>query len=243
MANRNRIPAGDSDFNDYINQTAAYLLVTPSSPGTMPHWERLGLLAAENTQWQDYMTDWNSKYGTVVSNNAANIQDRNAIERKNKVRENFTAFVVDKNANKLNRIGASPNVTANDRSVFNIKLRDDKPTARAKITTAPYVDFKPLEGGIVQVTCQVDKVSDRPSMHPEADFIEMKYIVIEEGALPPSIAGDCPNTFMPNKAISLFEGAADHPGKRLHAFLRWRNNVEPTKSGPWSQKMTIIIGD
>ncbi len=150
-----RVPQPDDEFNTFVNQSAAYLLIVPSTPGSVPHWERLGLLTAENTQWQDFKTDWNTEFQTVKTNETQNITDRNAIERKNKVKEDFTAFVVDKNANKLNRIAASPNVTANDRAVFNIKLRDDKPTARAKITTAPFVDFKAEDGGIVLITCSV----------------------------------------------------------------------------------------
>lgn len=238
-----RVPQPDDEFNTYINQTAAYLLIVPPPPGASPNWDRLNLLVAENTQWQDYMTDWNTKFQIVKTNETQNINDRNAIERKNKVKEDFTKWVVDKNANKLNRIASSPEITANDRAVFNIKLRDDEPTARTKITTSPYVDFKAEDGGTVLITCSVAHDSDRPSMHPNADVIEMKYIVLEENTPPPSVADDCPNTYMATKAISRFEGVANQPGKRVHAFLRWRNNVEPAKSSPWSQRMTIIIGD
>ena len=134
MAN-SRIPEPDSEFNDYINQTADYLIVTP--PGGVSNFERLLLTAPENTQWQDFKDDWNTKYAIVVNNKATNIINRNAIEEKNDAKEAFNDYVLAPAMNLLNRIASGPEVTAVDRAVFNIKLRDDTPTARPQFTVAP----------------------------------------------------------------------------------------------------------
>ena len=241
MANRNRISTGDKDFNNYINGTADYLLLPDSAYGT--NWERLGLLGAEKDQWIAFRDDWNTTYGIVVTNNGRGIRDSNATKAKNDAKKAFTSWALDKSMNKLNRIGASPNVINNDRAVFNIKKRDDIPTPRAQITTAPLVDFKGRDGGVVLITCRVQGDSDRASMHPDADVIEMKYILIAPTDKPPGNSDEFPNTATSTRAIFRFKGAVGHPGKRMHAFLRWRNNAEKGKSGPWSQRMTIIIGD
>ena len=243
MPDRSRVPEADQDFNEFINETGDYLLLTPGGGGSPANWERLTFTAAENTRWQDFKTDWNTKFAVVVSNKAQNIRDSNAIEAKNDARDDFTEFVVDPAKNLLNRISASPDVTANDRAVFNIKLRDDTPTARAQITTAPFVDFKAEEGGIILVTCRVAKDSDRASMHEAADVIQMKYIITDVDAQPPATADDCPSTFTSKKAIFRFDAAASMPGKRIHAFLRWQNDSDKAKSGPYNQRVTVVIGD
>ena len=236
-----RIPEADNKFNDYINETAAYLLVTPA--GGVSNFERLLLTAAENTQWQDFKDAWNTKYAIVVNNDSVNIRDSNAIEEKNDARDDFNDFVVAPAANLLNRISSSPEVTAVDRAKFNIKLRDDNPSARPQMTNSPFVDFKGEDGGIVLITVRVESDSTRASMDPEADNIEMKYIITDVDATPPATADDCPSTFISKSAIFRFEAAANMPGKRMHAFLRWQNVTDLSKSGPYSGRETIVIGD
>ena len=105
------------------------------------------------------------------------------------------------------------------------------------------MDFKGEDGGIILVTCRVESDSTRASMNPDADFIQMKYIIGDEDAPPPTTAEDCPSTFTSKSAIFRFDAAASMPGQRMHAFLRWQNDTELSKSGPYSQRETIIIGD
>ena len=242
MANT-RVPEPDEELNTYITGTTTHLLLQPGGVGTPFHWERLGLIVAEKDQWVAFKNDWSTKYQQVKTNETNDIRDKNATKAKNKAKKDFTEWINDPADNKLTRIEASRNLTDQDRSVFNIKLRDTERTLRGQMTTAPYVDFKAEDGGLVLVTCSVAHDSDRPSMHPDADDIEMRYIIVERNALPPETADDCPTTFNSKKAIFRFDAAANQPGMRLHAFLRWRNSSEKVKSGPWSQRDTIIIGD
>ena len=236
-----RVPVPDQEFNGYLNQTADYLLITP--PGGVSNWERLLLTAAENTQWQDYKDDWNTKFAVVVANKAQNIQDRNAIELKNVAKENFTEWVIDKNMNKLNRIAAAPEITPNDRAVFHIKLRDDEPTPRPQITDAPFVDFKVESGAFVLVTCRVEHDSTRASMHPDADEIEMRYSLLPTGDPAPIDPAETQDSTMSSKAIFRFSGGIGNAGQRLYGYLRWRNKTDEAKSGPWSQIETIVVSD
>ena len=238
-----RVPEPDTEFDEYLNGTADYLLLTPGGASTPPNWERLNLLAAENTQWQDYKTDWNSKFGTVKSNTLNGIRDTNATKAKNDAKDAFTNWVNDPAMNKLTRIEGSPNITNNDRTVFNIKERDTTLTPRPHITKAPYVDMKGEDGGVVLITCRVESDSTRSSMHPDADDIEMRYVIMEPDAVPPATASECPSTADSKKALFRFSDAIDYPGKRIHAFLRWHNGSEEDKSSPWSQRETVIIGD
>lgn len=243
MPDSTRVPQPDEEFNTYITGTTTHLLILPSTPGAVPHWERLGLIVAEKDQWVAYRDDWNTKYQQVKTNETNGIRDKNATKAKNDAKKNFTEWVNDPADNKLTRIEASRNLTDQDRTVFHIKLRDTERTLRGQMTAAPYVDFKAEDGGIVLVTCQVAHDSDRPSMHPDADVIMMKYSITEVDDTPPATADDCPGSFTSKKAIFRFDAAANMPGKRIHAFLRWQNDSEKVKSGPWGQRMTIVIGD
>lgn len=243
MPTSSRVPQADDKFNDFITGTGDYLLVMPGGGGTPAHWERLGLTAAQNTTWQDHKADWITKFAAVKANKLNGIQDKNATKAKNDVKVDFTDFVTKPGANLLELISNSPNATDNDRTVFNIKLRDDIRTTRPQIITAPFVDFKAEEGGIILVTCRVASDSTRASMNENADNIEMKYAITDVGATPPATAADCPGTFTTTKAISRFNGAASMPGKRIHAFLRWQNDTDKAKSGPYNQRVTVVIGD
>lgn len=241
MPSTDRVPQADSEFDDYINETFDYLNTTPA--GAQPNWERLGLTNAEKNQWGTYRTDWNNAYAKVKTNKAQNIRNSNDTEAKNQVKEDFTEWVLDPAMNKLNRIAASPNITNTDRSTFNIKLRDDVPTARPQITTAPFVDMKAEDGGVVLITCRVESDANRASMQPDADVVEMRYCIVNAQAQPPNGAQDCPSTELSSKSMFRFTPPSGNAGKRLYAYLRWRNNAQPEKSGPWCQVMTIIIGD
>ena len=127
--------------------------------------------------------------------------------------------------------------------MFNIKLRDDTPTACPQITTAPFVDFEVESGAIILITCRVAHDSTRASMHPDADDIEMRYILQDPADAPPTDPDELPNTELSTKAIFRFSAGMPNAGKRLYAFLRWRNNTDEAKSGPWSQIMTIVVSD
>jgi len=238
-----RVPPEDELFNTYVTGTTTHLLLQPGGVGTPSHWERLGLIVAEKDQWVAFRGDWVTKYQAVKTNETNDIRDTNAIKAKNKAKKDFTEWVNDPADNKLTRIEASRNLTDQDRSVFNIKLRDTERTLRGQMTEAPYVDLKAEDGGIVLVTCQVAHDSDRPSMHPDADVIMMKYSIMGVDDTPPATADDCPSSFTSKKAIFRFDAAANMPGKRVHAFLRWQNDSEKVKSGPFGQRMTIVIGD
>jgi hypothetical protein len=236
-----RIPRADSNLNTYINSTTKHLLKADAAFGT--NWQRLGLTAEEKDQWVAYNDEWNTAWQTVLTNRSGGISDSNATFRKNEARKKFTKWVTDSERNKLNRIGASANVTDNDRIIFHIKVRDKTLTARAQITEAPLVDFKVQEGGDVLINCREKSDSNRTSMHPLADVVEMKYIYVTPGDSAPATPNECTHTELSSKALFRFSAGMKHSGKRMFAFMRWRNNAEPAKSGPWSTIKTIIISD
>jgi hypothetical protein len=51
----------------------------------------------------------------------------------------------------------------------------------------------------------------------------------------------CPSKEISTKAKFAIQVTAADVGKKVHAYLRWRNNSNPEKSGPWSTKLEAII--
>lgn len=238
---KHRLPRKDELFNDYLNGSANYLQKVNASTG-IANWERLSLTAAEAAQWENFRKDWNKSYGQVMKNRSRGIRDSVATEIKNKDRAAFTKWLLNPGMNKLIRIAGSPKVKSTDRSVFNITLASKKRKSRPHITTAPMVNLSVLDGGMILITCRERTDSDRSSLHPHADDIEMKYILVDVNAPKPASPEDCPTTESSTRAIFRFEGGVNHAGKRLYAYLRWRNLSDIHKSGPWSQIKTTVVG-
>lgn len=235
----NRIPLNNEKFNQYINSTTQYLLKADATHGT--NWQRLNLLADEMQQWEEFCNRWNDKWDGIITDKAKGIRNSVSIAEKNKIRANFTAWVTDPAMNKLNRIGSSPYVNNRDRAIFNITLRKTGRSKRPAITEAPFVSMQVSGGSIALITCREQHDSDRSSMHPNADIIEMRYCYTEPKGKPPKSISDCPLTELSKKAIFRFEAGMRNAGMRLYAYFRWRNNTQPGKSGPWSQQKSIII--
>ena len=229
---RGIFPTKDPEFNTYINTGIPYLDT---------HKARLGVSNANINALKDLHDDPGGTSGWLqiypLSKNLAT-RTKTITGLKNTLRDQ----IEDSMRDIFDDIPKSA-LTQTDRDTLNLKERDTTPTARAQITTAPFVDFKAEEGGIILVTCRVAKDSDRASMHEAADVIQMKYIITEVEATPPATAADCPSTFTSKKAIFRFDAAASMPGKRIHAFLRWQNDSEKAKSGPYNQRVTVVVGD
>jgi hypothetical protein len=179
----------------------------------------------------------------VQENEVNSISNSTDTKAKNKAKKDFNDWLLNPEMNKLDRIGSSPNIEEKDRPVFNLKLRDTTPTPRPQITTSPHVDFKVEEGSYVLITNRVESDASRASMHPDADVVEMKYIFLPIDAAIPDTPDECPNTETSSKALFRFLAGMENAGKRMVAFLRWKNNTEPAKSGPWNQAMNIIISN
>lgn len=135
-----------------------------------------------------------------------------------------------------------PQSALTDEDKKKLNISDRKPQGdRPKITTAPHVDLKVGDGGTIKVTCRVESDSTRASRHEDADVIEMAY---QLGGDAPAGASETSLKQTFNKAIhTLHFDVAKYAKKDLFAFFRWRNNVDPEKSSPWSQRMNIVISN
>ena len=61
------------------------------------------------------------------------------------------------------------------------------------------------------------------------------------GATPPATWKDCPNSIISTKSRFTIELEPTDGGKMIYAFLRWRNNIEVPKSGPYGDRIETMV--
>jgi len=115
---------------------------------------------------------------------------------------------------------------------------DGEKHERPEIKETPYSKVDALEGSRVEFTNRTDEDSSRASVHPDADGLEVRYVV---GTTPPATWKDCPEKDFSSKAKFTTELDPSNAGKKIYAFLRWRNNSNPEKSGPFGDMITTTI--
>lgn len=232
-----RVPIADDEFNNYIHQTNTYLFT--ADPIFVTNWQRLGLLAAEATQWDTYKNDWNAKYAITQSNIANNIRNATATQNKNQARTDFTDWVTDRELNKLNRIGASPNVTNADRAIFRIALRDETRTVHtAPIEAEMFFDMKPISGGDMRLRCREQVDSTRASIPAEANAVELRWVISNNA---PNSVDDCPDKEIFTEALFNYNFGAGNTAKKIFAFARWIDTTNKNRSGHWSDMVQTVI--
>jgi hypothetical protein len=165
-----RIPVTDSAFDQFIQNTDTYNL--DGAPIT--NGERLGLAPAEIGSWTGYRNQWAAIYPQYTN---VNTRTKTIKDQKNELKATFMEFAMP----LLDRIAASPAITGADRNVYNLPVPDRNPTARGAILETPYVNLKPLGGGMIQVRTRTEADASRASRHPLADAVEVRYKLVAAG--------------------------------------------------------------
>ena len=132
-------------------------------------------------------------------------------------------------------------LTDSAKSDLGLTIRDTKPSPSKPITDVPIVGLKGLGGGDIEVRCRATTDQTRSSMHPDANVIDCRYIMVESGGVPPSDPEDCPRADSQPKAKFVLKAGAKNAGKRFYGFFRWLNNRRPRQEGPWSNAQTVVI--
>ena len=122
-----------------------------------------------------------------------------------------------------------------------IPPRDFEPTPRGKINTIPVVEGVPIGGGDIKTGCRVTRDQTRPSKHPLADGIEVRYTWVPKGEMPPEKPEDCKNTLFSKKAQFIIHCGPGNVGETFWGFFRWVNLTNPANSGPWSHAIKVVI--
>jgi len=198
------------------------------------NWERLGLLPDVKQKWENDSNLWLHKYQLSQS---VETRTKPVVDSKNNLKDAFTQFA----QGVLRTIEGSVNIVEMDYGIFHIAPPNSENTPREPIIVPPVTRLKALEGAVVKVQNRVFEDSSRPSMLPDADAIELRWIILDLAAAPPASWENFTHVAIISKANYTMMLNATDAGKRLYVVCRWLNNAEPHKSGPYGIIQSVVI--
>jgi len=128
-----------------------------------------------------------------------------------------------------------------DKVILVGKVRDVEPTPRGKIEVVPYIFLKALGGGVIEVRSQTEKDATRVSMHPLADGIECRWLLVPKGEMPPEGQEDAKKTVVSRKARFTIDCGDKNAGDSFYGFFRWTNTSIPANSGLWTKALRAVV--
>jgi len=128
-----------------------------------------------------------------------------------------------------------------DLSVLVGKEFDTEPSPHPVITDIPIAALRVIGGGDIDARCKALKDQTRPSMHPAANLVDYRYVLLEIGDIPPADPEDYQKRDVSSRAKFIIRVGAKNEGKRFYAVFRWVNTTKPKQEGPWSEAITVVI--
>lgn len=229
-ARNRRIPRKNDDLDRFVRTTTRALQETGPPTG----WQRMYMTEAQYNEWCGIHMAWVEAYDRCTNPLTAT---KAARREREAIRKRFTAFA----GKVLQGIGRHSGISADDRVVFNIPLRKSTYTHRGRISERPELNLRPLGGCEVQVTLRLPDAQGRPRLHALADAAEMRYLLLPMGAPPPDGPDACTGTEVISKARSVLVLPTGKQGMVLHMFARYANLSAADRSGPWSDRVSIIV--
>lgn len=226
-----RIPLQPVAFNSYLINTTNYL----NDGNPTKNSDRLGITADEMLKWNSIHEQWQALYPLYIDKPMS--RTKAVITQLQSTIEELHTF--NKSKHLLDRIASSPNATAVDLEIFNIKTSTGKKSATTlPIQSAVLAAFQVLGGGSLTVKCRSEN-SQRPGIIAEADSVQMVYMV---GTTPPESA-DMPglNKELSSKSTFVLSLGSASSGKSLYIYFRWYNSRHPELAGPWSAMYSTLI--
>jgi hypothetical protein len=220
------IPLRDDDFFNWQGNFVNLVVANATAWGIPP---------AEVTALTDRQTEFEPLYTTAQNKTTRNRADVLAFRQSRKIYEKEIRALA-KSYLMFNHL-----VTDEDRMDMGLTIRDTEPSPHPAITDVPIIGLKGLGGGDIEVRCRVETDQTRPSMHPDANVVDYRYIMVESGDVPPADPEDCPKADSQPKAKFVLRAGAKNSGKRFYGFFRWLNNRRPRQEGPWSNPISVVI--
>jgi len=121
------------------------------------------------------------------------------------------------------------------------ELLDTEKTPGPVITDTPYLALRTAGRGKVELRAQTTEDATRASMPAFADRIECRYVILEQGDIPPDNPDNFPKKELSSRAKFILPVGEQNAGKRLHLVARWVHTAKPKQEGPWTDAISITI--
>lgn len=133
----------------------------------------------------------------------------------------------------------NPLVTNQNRIDLKIPVPDDNRTPRAAITTVPDIILHAIGEARVQFELRVENDSNKPSMHPDCDVADVRAAIGNYPA-PPNIEM-ATDLFVSTKARFIKTADLQQMGQTAYVWVRWKNNTDDSKSGPFNTTPVAVV--
>ena len=238
------IPKAFSKFNDWQKQFVKGLLtdpvtgdeaVFPPDPGADPaNWQIWEIPEADTAvvvdgqaTYQPFYDDWSDedkRNDTIIENH----------KREHKTYVKLIREYVGENLRN------NSNLDTGDLSGLSLTVPDTEPTDKPQLEDRPLVGAEMKGGALLKMQFRIAEDSTRPSMHPDAHALELKYQV---GGTEPVNAAATNKSATFTKSRHSIQLDVENAGQYFYGFARWINTSEGSKSGPYSVLIKIIISN
>ena len=222
----NYIPKRDDDFFNFQGNLVNIVVINAAGWGIPA--PAVAALVARRAEFEPLYTTAQNKTTRRRADVVAFRECRKTYEKE--IRAFVKAWLIN-----------NPLVTDEQRSEMALTIRDIEPTPRGKIEVVPYIFLKALGGGVIEVRSQTEKDATRVSMHPLADGIECRWLLVPKGEMPPEGQEDAKKTVVSRKARFTIDCGDKNAGDSFYGFFRWTNTSIPANSGLWTKALRAVV--
>ncbi|MEW6026644.1 MAG: hypothetical protein AB1599_05060 [Planctomycetota bacterium] len=135
----------------------------------------------------------------------------------------------------------NPLVTDDEMAGMKIPRRDFEPSPHPPIDDIPLVGLRAQGGGDLEFRIRVTEDKTLPSMHPAANLIELRFVILEQGDIPPADENDFTKKEVSSRAKFTLALGLKSTGKKFWGIFRWVNTHKPRTAGHWTEPISVII--
>ena len=231
MADGGQIPTVLAEFNTFVNRIIPFM----ANPANQ---NRLGVSNDNKNLMEEQLGD-STTGGSWIYLWALTSSETTATKPLRKSRDDLIKVMSALIRRVYDDIPESA-LTENDRTTLLIPKRDTTPSERPAMTDRPNLKLIVQGGASFIVENRVDKDQTRPSMHPDADFIELAYII---QPTPPANVSETNKVEVLSKAREVLTLDPATAGEKIHCYSRWVNKTDDAKSSPYTRIHTAVISD
>jgi len=237
------IPDPYNEFDAWQKQFVKELLTDPLTgspvpfppgPGDPANWEiweipeaATAVVVDGQATYQPFYDDWSDE----------DARNDTIIENHQREHEIFVKLIREYVAEHLRN---NSNLDTGNLSALGLTVPDTERTPKPQLEDRPLVGAEMKGGALLKLQFRIAEDSTRPSMHPDAHALELKYQI---GGTEPVNADATTESVTFTKARHNLQLDTENAGQYFYGFARWINTSEASKSGPWSLLIKIIISN
>lgn len=237
------IPDAFNDFDPWQKQLVNELLTDPLTgnpvpfppgPGDPGNWEIWEIPEADTAVVVEGQAIYQPYYDAWSDEDARNTTIIENHKREHKI---YVTKIREYVAENLRN---NSNLNTGNLAALGLTVPDTEPTAKPQLEDRPIVIAEMKGGALLKLQFRIAQDSTRPSMHPDAHALELKYQI---GGTEPVNAEATNQSVSFTKSRHTLQLGVANAGQYFYGFARWINTSDNSKSGPYSVLIKIIISN